>query len=116
MECTFIMKYRMIVIKVYGEIDHHTAGGIRKKLEQELRRTGAVNIALDFGNVTFMDSSGIGVIIGRYKTVKALGGNIIIYDVSEQVERLLSMAGIRDLVIMSDTLQSGIRKMNMLQK
>lgn len=116
MECTLITKYRMIVLKVYGEIDHHTAGGIRRELEKEIKRTGAINLALDFGNVTFMDSSGIGVIIGRYKTVKSLGGSIIIYDVSEQVLRLLEMAGIKDLVIISDTLQNGIRKMSTFTK
>lgn len=112
METMLIAKHRMIVMKIYGEIDHHTAGGIRKELEKEIKRTGAINIALDFGSVTFMDSSGIGVIIGRYKTVRSLGGNIIIYDVSEQVKRLLEMAGINDIVIISDTLQNGIRKMN----
>lgn len=112
METMLIAKHRMIVMKIYGEIDHHTAGGIRKELEKEIKRTGAVNIALDFGNVTFMDSSGIGMIIGRYKTVKSLGGYIILYDVSESVNRLLRMSGVSDLVIISDTLNSGIRKMN----
>lgn len=112
MEITLIAKKRLLVIRVYGEIDHHTAGMIRKRLEAELRHTGAVNIAMDFGMVSFMDSAGIGMIIGRYKTVRALGGELIIYDASEQVIRLMEMAGIRDMVILSDTLQQGIAKIN----
>ena len=59
-----------------------------------------------------MDSSGIGMIIGRYKTVSALGGAIIIFDASEQIKRLMEMSGLNSLVIVSDTLQKGISQMN----
>lgn len=112
MEVTLIAGHRLIVMRIYGEIDHHMAGEIKKRLESEIKRTGAVNIALDFGRVTFMDSAGIGMIIGRYRTVQALGGRLIIYDASQQVLRLLEMAGINGLVIISDTLQQGIKMLN----
>lgn len=112
MEITHIAKHRLIVIRMYGEIDHHTAAGARRAADREIRRTGAVNIAFDFGHVTFMDSAGIGMIIGRYKTVSALGGRLILFDISEHVERLLEMAGLRGLVIISDTLSHGIAEMN----
>lgn len=111
METTLIAKNRLVVMRIYGEIDHHMASEIRRRLESEIKRTGAINIALDFGRVTFMDSAGIGMILGRYKTVSALGGSVIIYDASQQVQRLLEMAGIDELVIIADTLQSGIAKM-----
>lgn len=107
-----IPKRRMIVMRMQGEIDHHAAGTIRCTLERELKRSGAINIALDFGRVAFMDSAGIGMIIGRYKTVTALGGVMILYDVPDQVMRLLKMAGIDKLVIISRTLQEGINIMN----
>lgn len=116
METTLITKHRMLVVRVSGEIDHHIAGNIRKVIEKEIKRSGAVNVAFDFGQVTFMDSSGIGMILGRYKTVKGLGGNIILYDVSDQVKRLLKMAGVLNLVIVSDTLQQGINEMNLHTK
>ncbi len=116
MEITLIPKHRMVVVRISGEIDHHIAGNVRSLLEKEIKRSGAINIAFDFGRVTFMDSSGIGMILGRYKTVKSLGGNIIIYDVSEQVLRLLKMAGIQNLVIVSDTLQKGITEMKLRVK
>lgn len=115
METSIISKHRMVLMRVSGEIDHHSAEYIKKTLERELKRTGAINIGLDFSCVTFMDSSGIGMIIGRYKTVKALGGEIIIFDASEQVKRLMNMSGLNSLVIVSDTLQKGITQMNKLR-
>ncbi len=111
MEVTLMAKHRLVVMRIYGEIDHHMAGEIKKRVEREIKSTGAVNIALDFGGVTFMDSSGIGMIIGRYRTVRALGGSLIIFDASQQVLRLIEMAGINDLVLISDTLQHGINMM-----
>lgn len=111
MEMTIIPKHRMLVMKLTGEIDHHSASNIRHTLEREYKRTGALNIALDFGRVTFMDSAGIGMILGRYKTVCAMGGNIIIYDAAEQIKRILEMAGIQNLAVISDTLQDGILRL-----
>lgn len=108
MEITVIPKKRMIVMRIGGEIDHHSAKVIRNELEREIKRTGAVNIALDFGRVAFMDSAGIGMIIGRYKTVKALGGDIIVFDVPEQMQRLFKMAGLDKLVVMCDSLREGM--------
>lgn len=112
MEITLIPKQRMILVRAAGEIDHHSSETIRRLVEKEIRRSGAVNIAFDFGRVSFMDSSGIGMLIGRYKTVKALGGSIILYDTSEQVKRLVEMSGLSELIILSDTLQKGINEMN----
>lgn len=111
METTIIPKQRMLVAKLTGEIDHHSASEIRYALEREYKRTGTLNIALDFGRVTFMDSAGIGMILGRYKTVKAMGGNIIIYDASDQVKRILEMAGIGNIAIITDTLRDAIIKL-----
>lgn len=112
MEITLIPKQRMILVRAAGEIDHHSSETIRRLVEKEIRRSGAVNVAFDFGRVSFMDSSGIGMLIGRYKTVKALGGSVIVYDVCDQVKRLIEMSGLSNLIILSDTLQKGINEMN----
>lgn len=108
METTIIAKQRMILMRLSGEIDHHAATRIRDKLEREIKRSGAVNIALDFGCVSFMDSSGVGMIIGRYKTVKALGGKLVIFGADEQIKRILEMSGLGSLVTICDTLGQGI--------
>lgn len=115
MEITLVAKQRMVLVKADGEIDHHTAEKIRRLAEKEIQRSGAINIAFDFGRVTFMDSSGIGMLIGRYKTVTALGGYLIIYDASEQIKRIIEMSGLSSLIIVSDTLQKGINEKNRLK-
>ena len=112
MEISVIPKHRMVLVRVSGEIDHHSAGHIRNCLEREIRKTSAINIAIDFSRVTFMDSSGIGMIIGRFKTVTALGGRLIVFDVSESIKRIFEMSGLGSLIIISDTLQRGISIMN----
>ncbi len=111
MEMTRIAKNRMLVMRLRGELDQRTADEARSALEREIKRSGAINIALDFGGVTFMDSSGIGMVIGRYKTVSSLGGRIIVYDASDQIIRLLEMAGLDRLVIIAPTLNEGIKLM-----
>ncbi len=115
MEITYIPKQRLVLVRVVGEIDHHSAEAIRRVVERELYRTSAVNIAFDFGAVTFMDSSGIGMILGRYKTATALGGSVIVFDVNPQVRRLMDMSGLSKLVIISDTMQKGITAMKKLR-
>ncbi len=115
MEITTILKHRMVLVRVSGEIDHHTAEQIRKNTEKEIRRSNAINVAFDFGRVTFMDSSGIGMIIGRYKTVQSLGGKVIVFDAGEGIKRILKMSGLNSLIIISDTLQRGISEMNKMR-
>ena len=91
MELMLMGRYRLLIIKIFGELDQHKASSVRENADRELGRTGAVNVAFNFENVTFMDSSGIGVIMGRYKTVTALGGKVIIYGASDAVNRLIEM-------------------------
>lgn len=110
MELLLLGKYRILVVRIFGELDHHVAGGVRESVDRELARTGAINAAFDFENVTFMDSSGIGVIMGRYKVTRALGGNVIIYGASDSVKRIIAMSGIDSLVTVSDTLENGIKE------
>ena len=115
MEISVIPKQRMVLVRPVGEIDHHTAAEIKRVTEKEIQRSGAINISFDFGRVSFMDSSGIGMIIGRYKTVTALGGSLIIYDATEQIKRIVEMSGLSPLIILSDTLQKGINEKNRLK-
>lgn len=97
MEIELTGEKKLITVRIDGELDHHTAAEIRERIERELRRTGAVNVAFDFSNVEFMDSSGIGVIMGRYKTVKSLGGRVVIFGMSKEIERIVRMAGVEKI-------------------
>ncbi len=87
-------KQKLLTVRLEGELDHYTTTNVRKALEKELVSTGAINVAFDFSGVTFMDSSGIGMILGRYKTVRALGGRLILFGMNAQTERLIRMSGV----------------------
>lgn len=97
MEIELTGEKRLLTVRIDGELDHHRADELRVSIERELRRTGAINVAFDFSEVTFMDSSGIGVIMGRYKTVRALGGRIVIFGMPKEIERIVRMAGIDNI-------------------
>ena len=98
MELMLMGRYRLLIIKIFGELDQHKASSVRE------------NAAFNFENVTFMDSSGIGVIMGRYKTVTALGGKVIIYGASDAVNRLIEMSGIKSIVTVADNLENGVKE------
>ena len=94
MEIELTGEKKLLTVRIDGELDHHSAGEIRESVERELRRTGASSVAFDLTDMTFMDSSGIGLIMGRYKTVRTLGGRIVIFGMNRETERILKMAGV----------------------
>ena len=87
-----------LVVKPEGEIDQSCAAELRSDIDREIHRCHIKNLILDFGGVTFMDSSGIGLIFGRYKQLKALGGKTIIIRPQPQVDKILELSGLKKLV------------------
>ncbi|MBE7012331.1 MAG: anti-sigma F factor antagonist [Ruminococcaceae bacterium] len=87
-----------LIAKISGEIDHHTTNHLREVLDRELIEKSIKNLILDFNEVSFMDSSGIGVIVGRYKKIDALGGKMMIIRTSEQVDKILELSGIKKIL------------------
>ena len=66
MEINFSLKKDTLTVGLSGEIDHHVCDEIRTDIDREFARCGAVSLNFDFSSVTFMDSSGIGMILGRF--------------------------------------------------
>lgn len=77
-----------------GEIDHHGAARLREAIDERIAAVSPAILILDFSAVTFMDSSGIGLILGRHKLVSALGGVIVVQKAPKDIRRTLSVAGI----------------------
>lgn len=94
MDIRFSSRGNTLIAAVAGELDHHYADQARQKLERELMKSSTRNMVFDFTGLTFMDSSGIGVIAGRYKNLHRLGGKAAIVCSSRQIERILEMSGI----------------------
>jgi stage II sporulation protein AA (anti-sigma F factor antagonist) len=84
---------RALIVRLQGELDHHTAEVLRAKMESAILGQEVPHVILSLKGLEFMDSSGIGVIIGRYKQVVAKGGKMVVCDVNPQVYRLFEMSG-----------------------
>ena len=80
-----------------GDIDHHSAKSMREKIDKEIEKARPSLLFLDFKKINFMDSSGIGLIMGRYKLIKALKGNLKIVNVSQRIERIIKLSGLYKL-------------------
>lgn len=77
-----------------GEIDHHTASVLREKIDKSICASVPDTLVLDFSAVSFMDSSGIGLILGRHKLIKTLGGSCKVQNAPLNVSKMLRLAGI----------------------
>ena len=82
-----------------GEIDHHGAGKVRDTIDDSLRRTCPRMLVLDFGGVEFMDSSGIGIVLGRYRLMQDMGGKLALRNLPPHIRRVMQVAGISSLDI-----------------
>ena len=89
---------KLLILKITEEIDHHTSEKIRKRADYEIQIHIPKKVIFDFENVTFMDSSGIGMIIGRYKIIKMLGGELEIKNVSRSIRKVFEMSGITKII------------------
>lgn len=82
-----------------GEIDHHGAGRLRDSIDDTLRRTCPRLLVMDFGGVDFMDSSGIGIVLGRYRLMQDMGGKLSLRNLPPHIRKVLRVAGISNLDI-----------------
>ncbi len=87
-----------VCIKLSGEIDHHNAMALRMEADDAIRSSMAPNVRLDFDGVTFMDSSGIGFVLGRYSLVNRYGGNVEVVNLSMRNHKMMRLAGLDKLV------------------
>ncbi len=87
-----------LVVKPEGELDHHSAKDVREMIDREIEFRKIKNLVLDFNKVSFMDSSGIGVIAGRYKIINSLGGKTMVIRANEQVDKILEISGLKKIL------------------
>lgn len=84
----------VLIVRLSGELDHHTSDSVRMQLDEAIQRRQSEHLVLSLKDLDFMDSSGLGVILGRYKLIKQKGGKMALCDVKPQVHRLLDMSGL----------------------
>ncbi|MBQ7522719.1 MAG: anti-sigma factor antagonist [Clostridia bacterium] len=83
-----------------GDIDHHTAREMRKEIDALIEKHHPTLLRLDFSTVGFMDSSGIGLIMGRYRLMHLIGGNVLVCNVPSHLRRMIDLSGIGSLGIL----------------
>ena len=84
---------------VSGEIDHHAAADIRMAIDGELEHTMPQTLTFDMSGVTFMDSSGVGLVLGRARALKQWGGKVRISEPSARAEKILRLSGLGALIV-----------------
>ena len=98
MECIYVPKDKQLTLKITEEIDEHTTEKLRRKIDNEITRFLPRKVIFDFSNVTFMDSAGIGMLLGRYKVIKMLGGQLELENVNKQIRRIFEISGILKII------------------
>lgn len=93
----FTERGKSLVASLLAEIDHHTARAIREGIDAMLFRTRPDVLEIDFSRVGFMDSSGIGLIIGRAELCSELGAHLVVTGMSSGLLRLVRLSGVEKL-------------------
>lgn len=88
-----------ITIKLSGEIDHHTAKGLREEIDRCAKNFTPNLLTMDFKGVEFMDSSGIGLVLGRYRLMQELEGALRLVNMPPHLRKVMRVAGIENLNI-----------------
>ena len=88
----------VLKVKLRGEIDHHSAVAVRTNIDDMIRSKRPAELIIDMSAVDFMDSSGLGLIMGRFNTMKEIGGSVTVADPNAGIERIMSLAGLERIV------------------
>lgn len=97
MAAKIIYEKDRITVHLEGDLDHHSAAIIRASIDDAVLIHRPKTLALDFGKITFMDSSGIGLVMGRYKLMQSLGGEIVMRNLPAPVKKVMRLAGLERL-------------------
>lgn len=94
MEMTHQTENRVLTIRLAGELDHHGARGLLTALDRCIEQSLPVKTVLDLGGLTFMDSSGIAVVMRCRRRMEAMQGELVVVNIPRQVARVLETAGL----------------------
>ena len=92
-----------------GELDHHSSEEVRNKIDYRLDNDDITKLILNFSGVTFMDSSGIGVVIGRYKKLAMKNGSLFVVSVSNRVKKIFELSGMYKIIKEFDTIEEALK-------
>ncbi len=112
MEIIFDVIGDTLIVELFGEIDHNQAIKGRERIDNGLDNYSAENLIFDFGKVTFMDSSGIGMVLGRYRKMGEKSGHLAIVNCSKTIRNILNLAGVFSIIDYFDTKEEALNFFN----
>ena len=98
MEDSFQVIENYLMVRMPEEIDHHKSVYISKKADDYIMQSGGGNVVFDFEDTKFMDSSGIGIIIGRYKKISYFGGKVFVINTDTRIKKSLMICGLHKII------------------
>ncbi len=93
---------------VTGDIDHHAARELRRELDEMIARCQPELLVIDVAGVGFMDSSGVGLILGRLRTVRAYGGDVAVRNASPEIAAVIKISGLSGLIAEGEKNETGV--------
>lgn len=112
MQVKFSKKGTTVIVSIIGELDHHSAQYLKNKVDSETLKSTTKNVVFDFMNVSFMDSSGIGTIIGRYKNIQKLNGKTAVVNMNTQIKRIFEMSGLLKIIPAYESIDEALSAIN----
>ena len=92
------VRQKTLYVTLCGEIDHHSAVDVRSKIDSAICENGVNKTVLDLSNINFMDSSGLGLIMGRYALMQRLGGELTLKNPNDRVVKIFELAGLGRII------------------
>jgi len=99
----------ILILRVDGELDLETAPALKKAVERGLLGAQVHNLVLNLSGVSFIDSSGIGVLLGRYKELSQVGGQVVLASLEPQVETVLELSGLGRVIPFAESEEEALR-------
>ncbi|MBR5547877.1 MAG: anti-sigma factor antagonist [Clostridia bacterium] len=96
-----------VTVVIAGELDHFAAPQIRRMLDDVIRDPAVTDVVLDLEKLTFMDSSGIGVLLGRLRILQSRGGTLSVRNMQPSVEKLFRLSGLQRVIRIEDNKRGG---------
>jgi stage II sporulation protein AA (anti-sigma F factor antagonist) len=105
---------RTLIVRLKGELDHHTADTVKARMEDAIKKHSVLHVVLSMKELIFMDSSGLGVILGRYKLIKSLGGQMVVCDVNPAVYRLFELSGLFKIISIQENEKQALHSLEVV--
>lgn len=109
-EADYKVENRTLEIRIKGDLDHHVAEAIREEADQLIDAYSINHVIFDFSKSGFMDSSGIGVIMGRYQKLHYMGGRVSVTGVAGRLKKVFRLSGLGRIVEYDDRMEDVVER------